>query len=74
MSSVRKVKIPKPDGGTRILRVLTTVDCMIQQAVVQILVYMYEPTFYDLGFRPGKSVYDAVTRAKSYMEKGCGKL
>ena len=56
------------------LGVSIAVDLMIQQAVVQVLIYMYEPTFYDLGFRPGRSVYDAVTRAKSYIEKGCDRL
>ena len=69
---VRRVEIPKPDGGTRDLGVPTVVDRLIQQAIAQILVPIYEEKFSDnsMGFRPGRSAHDAINRAKGYYEEG----
>ncbi len=71
--AVRKVEIPKPDGkGTRMLGIPTVKDRMIQQAVLQVLQPIFEPTFSDssFGFRPGRSAHGAVLRARKYVEQG----
>ena len=69
---VRRVEIPKPDGGKRLLGVPTVIDRMVQQAVVQILQPIFEQTFSDnsFGFRPKRSAQQAVQRAKKYYEEG----
>ena len=69
---VRRVEIPKPDGGVRLLGVPTVVDRIIQQAIVQVLTPVFEPTFSDnsYGFRPKRSAHMAVMRAKEYYEDG----
>jgi group II intron reverse transcriptase/maturase len=69
---VRRVEIPKPDGGVRLLGVPTVVDRVIQQAAVQVLTPMFEPTFSDnsYGFRPGRSAHQAIAKAKEYFEAG----
>jgi len=69
---VRRVEIPKPDGGIRLLGVPTVVDRVIQQAIVQVLTPVFEPTFSDgsYGFRPGRSAHMAVRKAKEYYEDG----
>jgi group II intron reverse transcriptase/maturase len=69
---VRRVEIPKPDGGVRLLGVPTVVDRMIQQAIAQVLQPIFEPTFSDnsFGFRPGKNAHQAILRAKEYYEEG----
>ena len=69
---VRRVEIPKPDGGVRLLGVPTVVDRVIQQAVVEVLTPVFEPTFSDssYGFRPGRSAHMAVMKAKEYYEEG----
>ena len=71
-SPVRRVEIPKPDGGIRLLGVPTVVDRVIQQAMVQVLTPVFEPTFSDssYGFRPGRSAHMAVMKAKEYYEEG----
>ena len=71
-SPVRRVEIPKPDGGVRLLGVPTVVDRIIQQAVVQVLTPVFEPTFSDnsYGFRPNRSAHMAVMKAKEYYEDG----
>jgi group II intron reverse transcriptase/maturase len=69
---VRRVEIPKADGGVRLLGVPTVIDRMVQQAVVQVLQPEFEPTFSDssYGFRPGRSAQQAIGRAKGYYEEG----
>jgi RNA-directed DNA polymerase len=70
---VRKVEIPKPDGkGTRMLGIPTVLDRMIQQALLQVLQPIFDPTFSDssFGFRPGRSAHGAVQRAREYVAAG----
>ena len=69
---VRRVEIPKPAGGVRILGIPTALDRMIQQALSQVLSPIFEPTFSEqsFGFRPGRSAHDAVQRARAYVEQG----
>ncbi|MCQ2071367.1 MAG: group II intron reverse transcriptase/maturase [archaeon] len=69
---VRRKEIPKPDGGTRNLGIPSVVDRLLQQAVSQVLVPIYDPTFSETsyGFRPGRSPHDAVRKAKEYFEEG----
>lgn len=69
---VRRVKIPKPDGGVRLLGVPTVIDRLLQQALVQILEPIIEPTFSDssYGFRPNRNAHQAIKRAKEYYEMG----
>ena len=71
-SSVRRVEIPKPDGGIRKLGIPTVVDRIIQQAITQKMTPIYEPKFSEgsYGYRPGRSAKDAVLRIKEYAEKG----
>ena len=69
---VRRKEIPKPDGGVRKLGIPTVVDRIIQQAIAQQLVPIYEPQFSDnsFGYRPGRSGQQAIKRVKEYAEKG----
>lgn len=69
---VRRVEIPKPDGGVRLLGIPTVTDRLIQQAISQILSKEYDPTFSDhsYGFRPNRSAHDAVRKAKGYLKVG----
>lgn len=70
---VRRVEIPKPDGGgVRLLGVPTVVDRMIQQAIAQVLTPVFEKEFsnYSYGFRPGKSARDAIKQAQVYINEG----
>ena len=69
---VRRKEIPKPDGGVRKLGIPTVVDRIIQQAIAQQLVPIYEPQFSDnsFGYRPGRSGQQAIQRVKEYAEKG----
>jgi group II intron reverse transcriptase/maturase len=71
---VRRVEIPKPDGGVRLLGIPTVVDRMLQQATAQILTPIFDPEFSDssFGFRPGRSAHQAIKRAQEYMNKGYG--
>jgi RNA-directed DNA polymerase len=70
--TVRRVEIPKPDGGVRLLGIPSVVDRLIQQALLQVLTPIFDPTFSDFsfGFRPGRSAHDAVKLAREYIEAG----
>ena len=70
--AVRRVEIPKPGGGVRELGIPTVVDRLIQQALLQVLQPLIDPTFseFSYGFRPGRSAHDAVKQAKRYVEEG----
>jgi group II intron reverse transcriptase/maturase len=69
---VKRVEIPKPDGGKRMLGVPTVIDRMVQQAMVQVLQPIFEQTFSDssFGFRPRRNAHQAISRAKKYYEEG----
>lgn len=70
---VRRVGIPKPGGGTRELGIPTVVDRLIQQALLQVLQPLIDPTFSaHSGFRPGRSAHDAVLEAQQYVQAGYG--
>ena len=70
---VRRVGIPKPGGGTRELGIPTVVDRLIQQALLQALQPLIDPTFseHSHGFRPGRSAHGAVLAAQQYVQAGC---
>jgi RNA-directed DNA polymerase len=69
---VRRVKIPKPAGGTRNLGIPTVIDRVIQQAVLQRLQPQWDPTFseHSYRFRPGRSAHQAVAQAQAYVIEG----
>ncbi len=69
---VRRVEIPKPDGGIRKLGIPCVVDRLIQQAVLQVLQERWDPTFseHSYGFRPGRSAHQAVAQAQRYVAEG----
>ena len=70
--AVKRVEIPKPDGGIRQLGIPTVVDRMIQQMMLQILQPLFDPTFseHSYGFRPGRSAHQAVKAAQRYVQEG----
>ena len=69
---VKRVEIPKDNGGVRLLGIPCVIDRVIQQAMVQVLTPVFEPTFseYSYGFRPNRSAEDAVRKAQEYMAEG----
>ena len=71
-SPVKRVEIPKPDGGVRKLGVPTVLDRFIQQAVLQVLQPEIDPTFspHSYGFRPGRSAHQAVAAAQAHLASG----
>lgn len=71
-SPVRRVTIPKPTGGVRELGVPTALDRLIQQALNQVLIPIFDPTFADesFGFRPGRSAHGAVGAARRHLDSG----
>jgi len=71
---VRRVEIPKPDGGVRQLGIPTALDRLIQQAILQVLDPLYNPTFSrsSYGFRIGKSAHEALAQARHHVASGKG--
>jgi RNA-directed DNA polymerase len=69
---VKRVEIPKPDGGVRKLGIPTVLDRFIQQAVMQVLQCRWDRTFseHSYGFRPGRSAHQAVVQAQQYIAAG----
>lgn len=71
-TAVRKVEIPKPQGGVRTLGIPTVLDRLIQQALHQVLQPLFEPEFSEssYGFRPGRNAHQAVKAARDYVAEG----
>lgn len=69
---VKRVEIPKAEGGVRLLGIPTVIDRMVQQAVVQVIEPIFEATFSEssYGFRPGRNARQAIQKTKEYYEKG----
>ncbi|UQZ34893.1 group II intron reverse transcriptase/maturase [Paenibacillus sp. PK3_47] len=69
---VKRVEIPKPGGGVRLLGIPTVMDRFLQQALLQVMNPIFDAEFswYSYGFRPGKSAHDAVKQAQRYIQKG----
>jgi len=71
-SPVRRVEIPKPSGGVRLLGIPTVLDRFIQQAIAQVLSPIFDPGFSNssFGFRPNRRAHDAVRKAKGFIREG----
>ena len=70
--AVKRVEIPKPDGGVRLLGIPTAVDRFVQQCLLQVLRKRFDATFSNGsdGFRPGRSAHQAVLVAQQYVPEG----
>jgi len=73
---VRRVEIPKPEGGTRKLGIPTVLDRLIQQAIAQVVMPIFEKTFSETsyGFRPGRNAQQAIKQAEEYYRAGYTKV
>jgi len=71
---VKRVEIPKPDGGVRKLGIPTVLDRFVQQAILHVLQRRWDPTFseHSYGFRPGRSAHQAVAEAQRHITEGFG--
>ncbi|KOP65381.1 DNA polymerase [Bacillus sp. FJAT-18019] len=69
---VKRVDIPKPGGGVRLLGIPTVMDRFLQQALLQVMTPIFDAQFswYSYGFRPGKRAHDAVKQAQGYIQSG----
>ncbi|HNG82426.1 MAG TPA: group II intron reverse transcriptase/maturase [Burkholderiaceae bacterium] len=69
---VRRVEIPKPGGGQRLLGIPTVTDRVIQQAIAQVLTPIFDPTFSEssFGFRPGRNAHQAIRQVQSFVKAG----
>lgn len=69
---VKRVEIPKPGGGVRKLGIPSALDRLLQQAVLQVLTPIFDPTFseHSYGFRPGRSAHQAIAQAQAYQQEG----
>lgn len=69
---VRRVEIPKPEGGVRLLGIPTTIDRMVQQAIAQQLTPIFEPKFSEssYGFRPNRNAHQAIKKSQEYINAG----
>lgn len=71
-AAVKRVEIPKPDGGARQLGIPTVIDRLLQQAIAQELTPIFERKFspYSYGFRSGRSAHEAILKAQEYVQAG----